>query len=58
MTRRMGKSLRSSICLGAAIGTPMTDRVAGRQSIALAVQAAAPGDVPEMIALTLQASFR
>jgi quinoprotein glucose dehydrogenase len=53
-----GKEVGSVDLPGLAIGTPMTYRVAGRQYIALTVQAADPGGVPEMIALTLPASSR
>jgi quinoprotein glucose dehydrogenase len=48
-----GKELASADLPGAAIGTPMTYLLGGKQYIAITVQARAQGDVPELIALTL-----
>jgi quinoprotein glucose dehydrogenase len=48
-----GKELGSVDLPGAAIGTPMTYLVDGKQYIALTVQGARQGDVPELVALTL-----
>ena len=45
--------LASADLPGAAIGTPMTYMVDGKQYIALTVNAAAQNDVPELIAMTL-----
>jgi quinoprotein glucose dehydrogenase len=48
-----GKELASTVLPGAAIGTPMTYVIAGKQYIALTVQGRTPTDVPELVALTL-----
>jgi quinoprotein glucose dehydrogenase len=48
-----GKELASADLPGAAIGTPMTYLLGGKQYIAITVQGRAQGDVPELIALTL-----
>jgi quinoprotein glucose dehydrogenase len=48
-----GKELTSADLPGAAIGTPMTYLVDGKQYIAIAVQGRTSTDVPELVALTL-----
>lgn len=48
-----GKELASADLPGAAIGTPMTYSLGGKQYIAITVQGRTPADVPELIALTL-----
>ena len=48
-----GKELASSDLPGAAIGTPMTYRIDGKQYIAITVQGRTSTDVPELIALAL-----
>ena len=48
-----GKELASTDLPGAAIGTPMTYSLGGRQYIAITVQGRTPTDIPELIALTL-----
>ncbi|HXG90699.1 MAG TPA: pyrroloquinoline quinone-dependent dehydrogenase [Vicinamibacterales bacterium] len=48
-----GRELGSADLPGAAIGTPMTYLVAGKQYIALTVQGATPRELPELVALTL-----
>jgi quinoprotein glucose dehydrogenase len=48
-----GKELASADLPGAAIGTPMTYLVDGRQYIAITVQGRTSTDVPELVALTL-----
>ena len=48
-----GKELASVDLPGAAIGTPMTYRLDGRQYIALTVQGPSQGDVPELVAFAL-----
>ena len=48
-----GKELASVDLPGAAIGTPMTYRLDGRQYIALTVQGPSQGDVPELVAYAL-----
>ena len=48
-----GKELASVDLPGTAIGTPMTYQIDGKQYIALTLNAAAQGEVPELIALTL-----
>lgn len=48
-----GKELASVDLPAPAIGTPMTYMVDGKQYIALTVQAAEQGDVPEVVALAL-----
>lgn len=48
-----GKELASADLPGTAIGTPMTYQVDGKQYVALTINAAAQGEVPELIALTL-----
>ena len=48
-----GAELGSIDLPGAAIGTPMTYQVDGRQFIALTVQGVSPGGVPELVALAL-----
>ena len=48
-----GKELASVDLPGAAIGTPMTYVVNGKQYIAITVQGRTPTDVPELVALTL-----
>lgn len=48
-----GKELASVDLPGAAIGTPMTYSVGGKQFIAITVQGRTQNDVPELIALTL-----
>ena len=49
-----GKELASADLPGAAIGTPMTYQANGKQYIAITVQGRAQGDVPELVALSLQ----
>jgi quinoprotein glucose dehydrogenase len=49
-----GRELASVDLPGAAIGTPMTYLADGKQYIALTVQGARQGDVPELIALALR----
>ena len=48
-----GTELASADLPGAAIGTPMTYQVDGRQYIAITVQGRTSTDVPELIALAL-----
>jgi quinoprotein glucose dehydrogenase len=48
-----GKELASADLPGAAIGTPMTYLLDGKQYIALTVQGATPRDIPEVVALSL-----
>jgi quinoprotein glucose dehydrogenase len=48
-----GKELASADLSGAAIGTPMTYAIDGKQYIALTVQGRTSTDVPELIAVTL-----
>ena len=48
-----GKELGSADLPGAAIGTPMTYLIGGKQYIALTVQGRTSTDVPELIAMTL-----
>jgi glucose dehydrogenase len=48
-----GAELASADLPGAAIGTPMTYLVNGKQYIALTVQGRSQGDIPELIALSL-----
>lgn len=48
-----GKELASVDLPGAAIGTPMTYLVGGKQYIAITVQGRTATDVPELVALTL-----
>jgi quinoprotein glucose dehydrogenase len=48
-----GKELGSTDLPAAAIGTPMTYLVNGRQYIALTVQGSGPGALPELVALAL-----
>ena len=48
-----GKELASTDLPGAAIGTPMTYLLDGKQYIALTVQGATPRDIPEVVALSL-----
>lgn len=48
-----GKELASVDLPGAAIGTPMTYSIGGKQFIAITVQGRTQNDVPELIALTL-----
>jgi quinoprotein glucose dehydrogenase len=48
-----GRELASTDLPGAAIGTPMTYRLDGKQYIALTVQGATPRDIPEIVALAL-----
>ena len=48
-----GKELGSTDLPGAAIGTPMTYTVGGKQYIAITVQGRTQNDVPELIALSL-----
>ena len=48
-----GKEIASADLPGAAIGTPMTYLLDGKQYIAITVQGRATTDVPELIALTL-----
>jgi quinoprotein glucose dehydrogenase len=48
-----GKEMASADLPGAAIGTPMTYMLDGKQYIAIAVQGRATTEVPELIALTL-----
>ena len=52
-TRRPGRNWRSVDLPGAAIGTPMTYMVDGKQYIALTVIGAGQGVLPELIALAL-----
>jgi quinoprotein glucose dehydrogenase len=51
--KRSGKELASADLPGAAIGTPMTYMIDGRQFIAITVQGRASTDVPELVALSL-----
>ena len=53
LDKATGKELASADLPGAAIGTPMTYRVDGRQYIAITVQGRTAQDVPELIALSL-----
>jgi len=48
-----GKELASTDLPGAAIGTPMTYSLGGKQYIAITVQGRTPTDLPELIALSL-----
>jgi quinoprotein glucose dehydrogenase len=48
-----GKELASTDLPGAAIGTPMTYLIDGKQYIAITVQGRTSTDVPELVALTL-----
>jgi glucose dehydrogenase len=48
-----GKELASTDLPGAAIGTPMTYLVNGKQYIAISVQGRTSTDVPELVALSL-----
>ncbi len=48
-----GKELASTDLPGAAIGTPMTYSIGGKQYIAITVQGRTPTDVPELVALSL-----
>ncbi len=48
-----GKELASVDLPGAAIGTPMTYLVGGKQLVAITVQGATPTAVPELVALSL-----
>jgi len=48
-----GKELASRDLPGAAIGTPMTYALSGKQYIAITVQGRTPTDVPELVVLTL-----
>ena len=48
-----GRELGSTDLPGAAIGTPMTYQIGGRQYIALTVQGSGRGAVPELVALSL-----
>jgi quinoprotein glucose dehydrogenase len=48
-----GKELASVDLPGAAIGTPMTYLVGGKQYIAITVQGRTPTDIPELVALAL-----
>jgi quinoprotein glucose dehydrogenase len=48
-----GRELASVDLPGAAIGTPMTFRIDGRQHVALTVQGASSGDVPELVVFAL-----
>jgi quinoprotein glucose dehydrogenase len=48
-----GRELASVDLPGAAIGTPMTYAVDGKQFIALTVQGPTPRDIPELVALSL-----
>ena len=48
-----GKELASVDLPGAAIGTPMTYSVGGKQYVAITVQGATPTAVPELVALSL-----
>ncbi len=48
-----GKELASTDLPGAAIGTPMTYSLGGKQYIAITVQGRTPTDIPELVALTL-----
>ena len=48
-----GHVLASADLPASPIGTPMTYAVAGKQYIALTVQATAPGEAPELVALAL-----
>ena len=53
ITKSEEKVNREIILPGAAIGTPMTYLLDGKQYIAITVQGRATTDVPELIALTL-----
>jgi len=48
-----GKEIASVDLPGAAIGTPMTYSVGGKQFMAITVQGRTPTDVPELVALSL-----
>lgn len=48
-----GKELASVDLPGAAIGTPMTYAIGGKQFVAITVQGATPTAVPELVALSL-----
>ena len=48
-----GKELASTDLPGAAIGTPMTYSLGGKQYIAITVQGRTPTDIPELLALAL-----
>lgn len=48
-----GKELASTDLPGAAIGTPMTYAIGGKQYISITVQGRTPTDIPELIALSL-----
>ncbi len=48
-----GKEIASVDLPGAAIGTPMTYAVGGKQFVAITVQGRTPTDVPELVALSL-----
>jgi len=48
-----GKEMASVDLPGAAIGTPMTYSVGGKQFVAMTVQGATPTAVPELVALSL-----
>jgi hypothetical protein len=48
-----GAELASTDLPGPAIGTPMTYLVGGKQYIAVTVQGRTPGEVPELVALSL-----
>ena len=48
-----GKEIASVDLPGAAIGTPMTYSVGGKQFVAITVQGRTPTDVPELVALSL-----
>lgn len=48
-----GKEIASVDLPGAAVGTPMTYALAGKQYIAVTVQGRTPTDIPELVVLTL-----
>ena len=53
LDKATGKELASADLPGAAIGTPMTYRIDGKQYIAITVQGRTAQDVPELVALAL-----
>ena len=53
LDKATGKELASVDLPGAAIGTPMTYLLDGKQYIALTVQGRTPTDIPELVALAL-----
>ena len=53
-----GRELGSTDLPGAAIGTPMTYQIGGRQYIALTVQGSGRDAVPELVALSLPSAVQ